>query len=108
MLTEKEAWLEIAHRFILATPVLDESVGVERWSAPTEQVRYGFGICAIIVDMEDDGLIDKATGNLMSRRLDAYRDVADKHGLYIWTTFTKDGALARVEFCKTQAENPID
>lgn len=108
MLTEKEAWLEIARRFSLAKPVTDETCGVERWNAPTQRLTYGFGICAIIVDLEDAGLIERSTGLTMSCRLDKYREVADKHGLYIWSTTTRDGAMARVEFCKTQAENPID
>lgn len=104
MLTEKEAWLEIARRFSLAKPVIDETCGRERWSAPTQRLTYGFGICAIIVDLEDAGLLDRSTGLTMSCRLDKYRDATETHGLYIWTTYIEEGAKARVEFCKIQAE----
>lgn len=107
MLSEKAAWLEIARRFRDAKPLLDDTCQRYRWNAWTESVSYGFGLCALIVDLEDMGHIDVDTRITISLRLDAYREVANRHGLYIWPT-DRDGALARAEFCETQAENPID
>lgn len=100
--TETEAWWYLADAWLKAK--FDKDSGCWAMVADTEVEA----ICSGIVIMNNENLISDSTMDTMLNRVAKYRLIAKKQaGLYVWPR-NKNGSLARAEFCKTQAENPID
>lgn len=98
MLTEKEAWLEMAKLWEDAVPC---SCGCETWRVEADEDSAG-GLCDTLSWLQRADVIAAETYYIMNTKLKDYgRRIL---GAYYWPQ-NAEGAKARVEFCKTQAEN---
>jgi hypothetical protein len=93
MLTEKEAWLVIA----------------EDWSRAKENILHWYsgkamaGLCPSIGQLFSSERITKSTWGSMIDKIENYREQLNTSTCFLWPR-DQEGAKARVEFCRLQAE----
>jgi hypothetical protein len=93
VLTEREAWLAIAE--VWSSPIESENT----WLAST----YDCGLCPSIGRLFTLENIRTDIAQSMFKKIVLYRQDLGITTAFVWPR-TLDGAKARAEFCKTQAE----